>query len=128
MEMLVWAYRQGYEIMRSFPFYDGEVDIDGKGGIEHPANVGLEDGSLRAENATIEEFVRQTVSTAFHSLGNFAIGNNQFGVVDERLAVYGVTGLRCGDLSICPNNLGTNTASVAMTIGEKAAAMFLDDL
>jgi len=129
VEMLVWAYRKGHEIMRSFPFYNGEADVDGRAGMGHPADVFMEDGSLRAENESIEDFVRQRVCSALHSLGTCAMGyNSQAGVVDDRLAVYGVTGLRCADMSICPNNMGSNTASVAMTIGEKAAFMFLEDL
>jgi alcohol oxidase len=34
------------------------------------------------------------------------------GVVDSKLNVYGTKGLKVADLSLCPDNLGTNTYSV----------------
>jgi alcohol oxidase len=67
------------------------------------------------------------------------------GVVDERLNVYGTTNLKCVDLSICPDNLGTNTwvehglswgdlihcryrYSSALLVGEKGADLLAEDL
>lgn len=50
------------------------------------------------------------------------------GVVDERLNVHGVKGLKVADLSIAPDNVGANTFTVALTIGEKAAALVAEDL
>jgi UDP-N-acetylglucosamine enolpyruvyl transferase len=38
----------------------------------------------------------------------------QGGVVDERLNVHGVKGLKVCDLSICPDNVGCNTFSVSL--------------
>lgn len=37
------------------------------------------------------------------------------GVVDERLNVHGVKGLKVCDLSICPDNVGCNTFSVSVS-------------
>lgn len=45
------------------------------------------------------------------------------GVLDARLRPYGTQNLRVGDLSICPDNLGTNTYSSALMIAEKCAHM-----
>jgi alcohol oxidase len=50
------------------------------------------------------------------------------GVVDARLNVYGVTNLKVADLSIVPKNVGTNTYSTALLIGEKAAMIIADEL
>jgi alcohol oxidase len=69
------------------------------------------------------------------------------GVVDERLNVHGVKGLKVCDLSICPDNVGCNTFSVsfscpgffvlsiltftfqtALLIGEKCAVLVAEDL
>ncbi|KAG6888844.1 hypothetical protein C0995_005384 [Termitomyces sp. Mi166 len=50
------------------------------------------------------------------------------GVVDGRLNVYGTQNLKCVDLSICPDNLGTNTYSSALLVGEKGADLILEDL
>ncbi|KAG1769548.1 GMC oxidoreductase-domain-containing protein [Suillus placidus] len=50
------------------------------------------------------------------------------GVVDHRLNVYGTQNLKCVDLSICPDNLGTNTYSSALLVGEKGADLICEDL
>ena len=50
------------------------------------------------------------------------------GVVDNRLNVYGTKNLKLADLSICPKNVASNTYSVALTVGEKAAAILCQDL
>jgi alcohol oxidase len=58
-------------------------------------------------------------------------GNNiapHGGVVDERLNVHGVKGLKVCDLSICPDNVGCNTFSTALLIGEKCAVLTAEDL
>ena len=50
------------------------------------------------------------------------------GVLDERLNVHGVKGLKYADLSIYPDNVGCNTYSTALLIGEKAAMLIAEDL
>lgn len=50
------------------------------------------------------------------------------GVLDERLNVHGVKGLKVADLSICPDNVGCNTYSTALLIGEKCAVLTGEDL
>ncbi|KAI9831655.1 MAG: Alternative oxidase, mitochondrial precursor [Sarea resinae] len=84
--------------------------------------------------AHIEEWVKRHVETTWHSLGTCSMapkeGNSivQHGVVDERLSVHGVKGLKVADLSICPDNVGCNTYSTALLIGEKAAVLTAEDL
>jgi choline dehydrogenase-like flavoprotein len=48
-------------------------------------------------------------------------------VVDSRLRVHGITGLRVADASIMPNIIGGNTSAPAMMIGERAAAFITQD-
>ena len=50
------------------------------------------------------------------------------GVVDSHLNVYGVRGLKIADLSIGPGNVGANTYSTALVIGEKAAIIIAEEL
>ena len=50
------------------------------------------------------------------------------GVVDPRLNVHGVQGLKVADLSICPDNVGCNTYTTALLIGEKCAVLVAEDL
>ncbi|RDI77346.1 hypothetical protein Vi05172_g12674 [Venturia inaequalis] len=82
----------------------------------------------------IEEWVKRHVETTWHSLGTCSMapreGNSivKHGVLDERLNVHGVKGLKVADLSICPDNVGCNTYSTALLIGEKAAMLVAEDL
>jgi alcohol oxidase len=82
----------------------------------------------------VEEWVRRHVETTWHSLGTCSMapreGNDvvKHGVLDERLNVHGVQGLKVADLSICPDNVGCNTYSTALLIGEKCAVLTAEDL
>lgn len=74
------------------------------------------------------------VETTWHSLGTCSMapreGNSivKHGVLDERLSVHGVKNLKVADLSICPDNVGCNTYSTALLIGEKCAVLTAEDL
>lgn len=50
------------------------------------------------------------------------------GVLDDRLNVHGVKNLKVADLSICPDNVGCNTYSTALLIGEKCSMLVGEDL
>ncbi|KAJ6151021.1 Glucose-methanol-choline oxidoreductase [Penicillium chermesinum] len=85
--------------------------------------------------AHIEKWVSRHVETTWHSLGTCSMAPRegssiapQGGVVDERLNVHGVKGLKVCDLSICPDNVGCNTFSTALLIGEKCAMLTAEDL
>jgi len=82
----------------------------------------------------IEEWVKRHCETTWHSLGTCSMapkeGNSivKHGVLDERLNVHGVKGLKVADLSICPDNVGCNTYSTALLIGEKASMLTAEDM
>ena len=84
--------------------------------------------------AAIEKWVQRHCETTWHSLGTCSMapreGNDivKHGVLDERLNVHGVKGLKVSDLSICPDNVGCNTFSTALLIGEKCAMLTAEDL
>ncbi|KAJ7201748.1 hypothetical protein C8J57DRAFT_1624531 [Mycena rebaudengoi] len=74
------------------------------------------------DDKAIDEWIADHVETTWHSLGTCAMKpREEGGVVDGRLNVFGTKNLKCIDLSICPDNLGTNTYSSALLVGEKGA-------
>ncbi|CAK1542547.1 unnamed protein product [Leptosia nina] len=72
-----------------------------------------------------ECYVINTVGTLMHPVGTCRMGPG--GVVDERLRVFGITGLRIVDASIMPEIIGGNPNAPTMMIGEKAGDMIKED-
>ena len=80
-------------------------------------------------DAEILAYARATVITVFHQSGTCKMGtaNDRKAVVDERLRVYGMQGLRVIDASIMPNVISGNTNAPTMMIAEKASEMIKAD-
>ena len=73
------------------------------------------------------EFARNSGATIFHPSGTCKMGSDAMAVVDDRLRVHGVTGLRVVDCSIMPTLVSGNTHAPAVMIAEKASDMILED-
>jgi len=84
-------------------------------------------GSAAASDADLEAFVRETGVTNHHPTSSCAMGVGSNSVVDPRLRVHGIGGLRVADASIMPSVVAGNTNAPSIMIGEKAAAMILED-
>lgn len=75
-----------------------------------------------------EGFVRQQAGTNYHPVGSCRMGPDPAdAVVDARLRVHGLQGLRVIDSSIMPRITGGNTMAPSIMIGEKGAAMIRED-
>lgn len=72
-------------------------------------------------------YVRHMTSTLYHPVGTAKMGTDEKAVVDSRLKVHGVSGLRVADCSIMPKIVSGNTNAPAMMIGEKAADFIKED-
>ncbi|KAG1750337.1 GMC oxidoreductase-domain-containing protein [Suillus paluster] len=135
------GYKRVREILRRMPSYRGEVPAghpyfpEGSdavcGEVAGPVDLNAPDIIYTAEDdEVIDKFHRDNCMSYSHRyLGTCAMKPRaDQGVVDARLNVYGVTNLKVADMSIAPKNVGTNTCSTALLIGEKAAMIIAEDL
>ncbi len=75
----------------------------------------------------LADYVRRTVFGSYHQVGTCRMGADAGAVVDARLRVHGVPGLRVADASVFPTLPASNTNAAAILAGERAAQWILDD-
>lgn len=86
---------------------------------------GLYPGPLAKSADGLRSYVRQSVVTYHHQGGTCKMGVDDESVVDPRLRVQGVDGLRIADASIMLDVPAGNTNAPAIMIGEKAADLLV---
>lgn len=77
-------------------------------------------------DATLD-WARNNTASIYHPTGTCKMGDDQGAVVDARLRVHGIAGLRVADCSIMPEIVSGNTNAPAIMIGEKASDLILAD-
>ncbi len=88
----------------------------------------IQPGPAAQSDEELLAWVRERgATTIFHPAGTCKMGSDAMAVVDERLRVRGVAGLRVVDCSVMPIIVSGNTNAACIMIGDKAATMILED-
>jgi choline dehydrogenase-like flavoprotein len=85
-------------------------------------------GPLVDTAEAVRAYVRETAITYHHQVGTCKMGTDEAAVVDPRLRVHGIDGLRVADASIMPMVTTGNTNAPSIMIGERAAEFLLADV
>lgn len=109
----------GREAIRAVRRIFAQAPFDPMRGVE------LAPGVDRQSDSDLDAYLRETAVSDIHSVGTCRMGHDPLAVVDPRLRVHGVDGLRVVDASVMPRVPGGNTNVPVMMVAEKAADMIL---
>lgn len=118
-KVMVAVMRRALEIAAAWPGEGlGDLMVSPKLAQAHGHRTGDE-----PSDELLEDMARHYALTVYHETSTCRIGD----VVDPRLRVFGVDGLRVADASVMPNVVSGNTNAACIMIGEKAAEMIAAD-
>jgi len=87
----------------------------------------MEPGAAVRSDEQIRDYIRRRAETVYHPVGTCKMGRDAMAVVDPRLRVHGLQGLRVADASVMPTLIGGNTNAPTTMIADKAADLILQD-
>ncbi|MEG0199224.1 MAG: choline dehydrogenase [Comamonas sp.] len=99
----------------------GQPALAGLGGKEYAASAQAQ------SEAEIEQFIRNYADTIYHPVGSCRMGPGALDVVDAKLRVHGMQGLRVVDASVMPRIVSGNTNAPVIMLAEKAADLIRED-
>jgi choline dehydrogenase-like flavoprotein len=104
---LLKGYRMTREILGQSPMARYELDDLYSKGLE--------------SDEQLIELLRRRTDTIYHPVGTCKMGHDELAVVDSRLRVQGIEGLRVIDASVMPTLVGGNTNAASIMIAERGA-------
>ncbi|MFC7042530.1 GMC family oxidoreductase [Halonotius sp. GCM10025705] len=113
LEVLLEGVKLVREILQAAPFDEYRGDE-------------VAPGADAQSDEKLIEHIRETAESLYHPVGTCKMGGDEMAVVDDRLAVHGIEGLRVVDASIMPRITSGNTDAPTTMIAEKAADYILD--
>lgn len=131
LKMHIWAYKRVRQLFLSTPFCTSETAFNRPKFADGSEAAGSHPNPnyTAQDDEAIAQFIREKVGTTWHSMGTAKMSPfEQNGVVDSKLNVYGVQGLKCVDLSIAPQMVAANTNNTAYVVGERGADIIMREL
>lgn len=101
--------------------------IVGHAAMRHYVAHEISPGNAAQDDAAWLDFARRNGQTIYHPIGTCRMGSDAHAVVDARLRVNGVPGLRVVDASVIPKIVSGNIQAAVMMVAEKGADLILAD-
>jgi choline dehydrogenase len=86
----------------------------------------LDPGPSCSSDNDIDAFMTRFISSHYHPVGTCKMGSDDLAVVDAKLRIHDLRGIRVVDASVMPLLVGANTNAPTIMIAEKAADMALN--